>query len=278
MQPKKTIVITGGNTGIGLATAQQLAAQGHRVVLACRNQAKAEQAQASIREQQKDADVALCALDLASFESIKACASKLLADYPHIDVLINNAGVYPSKQLFTQEGFEQQFGVNYLGHFMLTHRLLPALEAAGDARIVHLSSIVHLLGKINFSTFKGRKRYSGLSAYGQSKLANLMFSNELALKLPKSITSNAVHPGGVDSDIYRDLPTRLHQFIRLFLISTERAGKYIAQMAVSPEWQGRTGEFKAAHGPLPVAKRSHDKALNERLYAESCALTGVAGL
>jgi NAD(P)-dependent dehydrogenase (short-subunit alcohol dehydrogenase family) len=276
MQKKQRIVITGGNTGIGLATAANLSARGHAVIIACRNQSKAQEAIDSIRAQQPDADIEARSLDLASFDSIRTFSKQLVTDYPIIDVLINNAGAYPTRQQFTAEGFELQFGVNYLGHVLLTDLLLPALEASSDARIVHLSSIMHNLGKIDFSSFKGRKRYSGTAAYGQSKLANLLFSNELARRLPASITSNAVHPGGVDSDIYRELPSALHWFLRLFLISTKRAGAYVADMAVSPKWHGRSGEFKSAHGPLPVSRHGRNAALAERLYLESCVLVDVS--
>ena len=278
MKDKKRIVITGGNTGIGLATAADLCARGHAVIIACRDQSKARQAVERIRAKQPDADIETRTLDLASFESIRSFATQLLNDQPTIDVLINNAGAYPTKQQFTQEGFELQFGVNYLGHVLLTHLLLPGLQSSGDARIVHLSSIMHHLGKIDESTFKGRKKYSGTAAYGQSKLANLLFSNALAKRLPAGITSNAVHPGGVDSDIYRELPTLVYKIFRLFLISTERAGAYVADMAVSPKWQGRNGEFKAAHGPLPISRRGRDAALADKLYEKSCELSGVAAI
>lgn len=274
----KTVLITGGNTGIGLATAEAIAAQGHRVVLACRDTGKAEQAKQKILAKTPSADVRLYALDLASFDSIKSFSAAFLSDFPSFDVLITNAGAVPRTQQFTKEGFELQFGVNYLGHYLLTHLLLPGLSNAKEARIVHLSSIMHHFGKIDFGSFKGEKKYSEIGAYGQSKLANLMFSNELAKRLPSHISSNAVHPGGVDSDIYRELPKLLHQFLRLFLISTERAGKYVANMAVGADWQGRTGEFKSAHGPLPIAKRSKDTLVLEKLYNTSAQMCGITPL
>ena len=272
---KKTVVITGANTVIGFATAKLIAAQGHKVILACRNPARAEHAMQRLRSEVRGAELEFRELDLSAFDSIRRFSAALLRDYPAIDVLINNAGVYPRKQRFTREGFEMQFGVNYLGHFLLTHRLLPAIERSGEGRIIHLSSIIHNLGRIRFGTFRGRRPYFGIPAYGQSKLANLMFSNELAKRLPGEVTSNAVHPGAVDSEIYRELPTAVYRVLRLTLISPDRAGRYIADMALSPEWKGRTGEFRSAHGPLPVARRSRDAALSRRLYEESCELTGV---
>ncbi len=275
----KTIVITGGNAGIGLATAKQIARQGQRVILACRDQAKAERAVQAIRQEVPGADVRFYPLDLASFDSIRRFAAQVQQDFPSLDALITNAGAYPTRQQFTQEGFELQFGVNYLGHFLLTHLLLPALQKAGEARIVHLSSIMHNLGRIDFNSFKGRKRYSGTAAYAQSKLANLLFSNELARRLPAGITSNAMHPGGVDSEIYRDLPAWLYRiFLKPFLITADRAATLIADMALGQNWRGKTGQFKSAHGPLPVSRHSRNLELSRRLYQESCALCGVSPL
>lgn len=278
MQEAKTVVITGANTGIGFATARHIAGRGHQVILACRNRGRAERAAESLRSEAPQGAVAFRELDLSSFDSIHRCADALRSQYPRIDVLVNNAGIFPTRQRFTEEGFEQQIGVNYLGHFLLTHLLVPTIQELDDGRIIHLSSIIHNLGSIDFGTFRGRKRYRGIVAYGQSKLANLMFSNELARRLPANVTSNALHPGGVDSEIYRELPRLLYKALRLILISPERAGRYIADMAVSPGWRGRTGEFRSAHGPLPVSRRSTDADLSRRLYEESCELTSVAPL
>ncbi|HVK98595.1 MAG TPA: SDR family oxidoreductase [Dongiaceae bacterium] len=275
----KTVVITGGNAGIGLATAQHLAQQGQRVILACRDQAKAERAIQGILRQTPNADVRFYPLDLASFDSIRQFATRVQQDFPSIDALINNAGAYPTQQQFTRDNFELQFGVNYLGHFQLTHLLLPALQKAGTARIVHLSSIMHNLGRIDFDSFRGRKRYSGTSAYAQSKLANLLFSNELARRLPAGVTSNALHPGGVDSEIYRDLPGWLYKiFLKPFLITADRAARLIADMALGENWRGKSGQFKSAHGPLPVSRHARNLDLSRRLYEESCALSGVGPL
>lgn len=278
MSSAKTIVITGGNAGIGFVTASQLAQQGNRVILACRNQSKALQAKQKIVEQTPTADVVIYALDLASFASIKRFAENVLADHSQIDVLINNAGAFPTHQQFTEDGFEFQFGVNYLGHVLLTHLLLPGLKKAPEARIIHLSSIMHNLGKIDFDSFRGRKNYSGIAAYAQSKLANLMFSNELAKRLPSTISSNALHPGGVDSEIYRELPSLIYKTLKLFLITADRAAKLITDMAISESWKSKTGQFKSAHGPLPISRSSKNADLSRRLYEESCKLIGVIPL
>lgn len=278
MQESKTVLITGGNAGIGLAIATQIARSGARVVLACRNQATAAEAKEKILAVSPSADIKIYPLDLASFAGIEKLADSFLAEYQKLDVLINNAGVFTFQQQFTKEGFELQFGVNYVGHFLLTHLLLPAMKDVADARIIHLSSIMHNLGSMNFNSFRGVKRYSGLAAYGQSKLANLMFSNELARRLPATITSNALHPGGVDSDIYQEWPKIIYLAMKPFLITADRAATLVGKMALSDEWQGKTGKFKSAHGPLPASRASKNLELSRRLYEESCRMTGVAPL
>lgn len=278
MTEKKTVLITGGNAGIGLAAATQIALSGAKVVLACRNQKKAADARQSILAVKTDADVHIYSLDLSSFTNIRKFSTQFMADNSSLDVLINNAGIMPSTQQYTEDGFEMQFGVNYLGHFLLTHLLMPTLKKASDARIIHLSSIMHNLSGLNFDSFRGRKRYFVISAYAQSKMANLLFSYELARRLPSSVTSNALHPGGVDSEIYRDLPKPVYWTIKPFLITAKRAALLIQNMALSDEWRGITGQFKSAHGPLPVSRSAKNTELRRRLYEESCKLTGVEPL
>ena len=275
-QRSKTILVTGGNAGIGLATAKALAGRGHRVIIACRNADKAKEAIRLIQDPAPNASVSFRRLDLASLDGTRRFAEAFLEDFPSLDVLINNAGIYPKTQQFSQDGYEAQIGINYLAPFLLTHLLLPALDRCGDGRIVHLSSLMHNLGKIDYESWRGRENYSGTRAYAQAKLANAMCNHELARRLPGHITTNALHPGGVESDIYRDMPPWRYTLLRLFLITAERAGDYIADMAVASQWQNRTGEFTSAHGPMPVSRRSKRTADNEQLYLESCRLVSVA--
>ena len=278
MQNCKTVLITGGNSGIGLAIAMEIVSKGAQVVLACRNQIKAAAAKQKILNILPDADIQIYPLDLASFASIKKFSNLFIAEHSKLDVLINNAGVLSEEQLFTEEGFELQFGVNYLGHALLTHLLLQVLKRACDARIIHLSSIMHNLGRIDFNSFRGRKTYSGTAAYCQSKLANLLFSNELSRRLPSTITSNAAHPGAVNSDIYLEWPKLIYTIIKPFLISPRRAASLITEMGLSDDWKGKTGYFKSAYGPLPISRAAQDKKLGSRLYEESCKLISVKPL
>ena len=283
---RKTVVITGGNSGIGLAMAHELAQQGATVCLACRNQHKAADARDDILRRTPGAQVELYTLDLASFASIHSFVQAFAQRHDRLDALINNAGAVPIHQQYTQEGFELQFGGNYLGPFLLTHLLLPLLQVAadvggpgqGDARIVHLASIAHLLGRIKLETAKGRHPYRVLPAYAQSKLANLMFSNTLARKLPAGITSQAMHPGGVASPIYRELPRWQYAVMRPFLIGPERPGKLAAELAIGSQRRGENGGYFSIQHPRIISQAAQDQALQEALYQQSCIWAKVAPL
>lgn len=279
---EKVVVITGGNSGIGLAMAQEVAARGARVCLACRNIEKAEVARKQILERAPGAHVRIFRLDLASFASIRAFADEIGKELPHIDALINNAGAAPLSQQFTAEGFELQFGANYLGHFLLTHLLLPSLQAAvqlkGESRVVHVASIAHMFGRIRPGTFRGMSRYRPGAAYAQSKLANLMFSHALARRLPAGVTSQALHPGGVDSEIWRELPRPVYLMLKPFLISAERAGRLGAELAVSPEHARENGGYYSAQWPRPMSRTARSHTEQDALYQASCELAGLPGL
>lgn len=276
----KTIVITGANAGIGLASAHRLAADGHTIVMACRNQEKANAAREQILEATPGARVDVLSLDLSSFGHIRRFASELAAQHPQVDVLINNAGASPMRQSKTEDGYELQWGANYLGPFLLTHLLLPQLQAAptGDARIIHLASVAHSVGRINENTWRGRRFYFTFSAYAQSKMGNLLFSNALARRLPEGVTSNALHPGNVRSDIWREIPQPVRSVVMLALITPERPSQLITDMAVSEEHRGRNGEYLAAQTPSPVRRYTKNQAAQDDLYAKSCELVGVEPL
>lgn len=265
------ILITGANGGIGFATAKELVQSGANVILACRNPAKAAKAQAELQSLNPTAQVDVIALDLNSLASVKATADLVNEHYGSIDVLINNAGVFVEELHHTKDGYEQQFGVNYLGPFLFTQLLLPALQRAENGRIIHLASISHWMGSIQPETFRmASGKYHPLAAYGQSKLANLLFSNALARQLEGStVTSNALHPGGADSDIYRDLPKLQYAVLRHFLISTSRPAKLITEMALGTQWANRNGQYASAHLPNWQSKRAKDTQLADQLYTQS---------
>lgn len=274
----KTVVITGGNSGIGLAIAHEVARRGATVCLACRDQRKAQVAREEIVHATPGARVELYALDLASFDAIDHFVRTFSARHDRLDALINNAGAVPTRQQYTSEGFELQFGANYLGPFLLTHRLLPLLQVAadeggpgrGDARIVTMSSIAHNVGRIDLNTAHGRKPYRVLPAYAQSKLGNLLMSHTLARKLPAGITSQAMHPGGVASPLYRDLPSWQYAVMKPFLIGPERAGKLAAELALEPARRGENGGYFSIQHPRIESSAARNKALQDLLYQQSC--------
>jgi len=198
-QAGKTIVITGANSGLGLRSAEALAAKGARVMMACRNAAKAAPALVAVKAKATGPAPEVVALDLASLASVRECAAQLAEELDHLDVLMNNAGIMAVPKAVTVDGFESQLGTNHLGHFALTGLLLPALLAAPDARVVSVSSNAHKFGRMDLDDlFFERRHYSRWRAYGQSKLANLLFTSELqrrAVDHRTALTAAAAHPG-----------------------------------------------------------------------------------
>ena len=266
------ILITGANTGIGFATAEELVKQGQHVILACRNPQKAQIAQDKLRALGQG-QVDLVSLDLNSLESTRKAADQIADQYGNLDVLINNAGLFAKTKQLTADGFEQQFGVNYLGHFLLTQKLLPVLEKAPKARIVHLASIAHWAGSIKPNKFRAEGFYNPLFYYGQSKLANLLFSNALAEQMANStITNNALHPGGVASDIYRELPKPVYEVMKIGLVPTSVPAKLITDMAIADHWANRNGEYVSAHMPDWKSPHAKNQQLARELYDQSMDL------
>ena len=270
----KTILITGANTGIGLATAETFVKDGHHVILACRNPDKANQA-----KKQLDAlgtgKVETITLDLNDLSQIAETAETLLGQFEKIDVLVNNAGMMTPQLEATADGFEKQMGVNYLGAFLLTMKLLPLLKNAEQGRIIHLASMMHLLGKIDIDQFKADqvKHYNGVRSYANSKLANLLFSNTLAQQLQgSSVTSNALHPGGVDSEIYRELPKYQYSAIKLFLILTSKPAELIKKIAFSAEWAQRNGDYASLQTPALKSRKAKNRELGQYLFEQTLQL------
>ena len=206
-QAGRVAIVTGANSGIGLETARELARQQATVVLACRSQARADEAIADIRGELPDARVEFLCLDLADLEQVREFASAFRARFDRLDLLINNAGVMIPPESKTKQGFELQFGVNHLAHFALTGQLLDLLLASGDGRVVNVSSMAHRTGKMTFDDLDFHDRgYKPSGAYGQSKLANLLFTLELAAKLEAAgsqVVTAAAHPGWTQSNLQK---------------------------------------------------------------------------
>ena len=200
----KIIIVTGANSGLGYYTTLELAKKGATVVMACRNVLKAESAANSIKAEVKNAQLDIRKLDLADLESVNSFAANFMKDYTKLDVLINNAGLMAIPESRTKQGFEMQFGTNHLGHFALTLQLAEVFTQTKNSRIVTISSLVHKMGEINFTDLNWNSSYKKWAAYGQSKLANLMFAIELNRRLKDKghpTISLAAHPGYADTNL-----------------------------------------------------------------------------
>ncbi|HYB34466.1 MAG TPA: SDR family NAD(P)-dependent oxidoreductase [Mycobacterium sp.] len=285
-QTGRVAVITGANTGLGYETAMALAAHGARVVLAVRNLDKGKDAAARITAKSPHADVALQELDLTSLDSVRAAAEQLRSDHDRIDLLINNAGVMMTPKSTTKDGFELQFGTNHLGHFALTGLLLDRLLPVAGSRVVTVTSMGHRIGRIRFDDLQWEHRYSRMGAYGQSKLANLLFTYELQRRLTgTNIIAAAAHPGASRTELARNTPP----WIRVVTGPFELTSQSVA-MGALPTLRAATdpgvlggqyfgpGGFAELRGyPKVVASnaRSHDVDMQRRLWAVSEELTGV---
>ena len=299
----QTIVVTGGNSGIGLVTVEQLAKQGATVVLAARRPAEGERARAEVLQRVPGARIEVAELDLAKLASVRAFATALLARHEVLHGLVNNAGVMNTPQSKTHDGFEMQLGTNHLGHFLLTELLLPALQKGAPSRIVNVSSCLHDMaqgfeGRIDFDdpNFE-RRKYEGWEAYAQSKLANVLHAKSLATRLAGSgVTAVSVHPGWVRTNLIRhSLPVWMQNSIlrpvfffggmiepwegtqtTLYaLLAPEvaaQAGAFFSQTGVYRDKAAKKGGWPL-HSPNPHA---HDQAAADRLDAMSRTLVGLA--
>ncbi len=267
----KKILITGGNGGIGFETAKALIGLGADVVIASRASAKTDAALTALGPRARH-----IAVDLSDLDSVRGLADAYLAEYAQLDVLINNAGLFPTKQQLTQQGFEMQFGVNHLSHFLLTQLLLPLMLKQPSARVITVSSMLHQKAKLDFATFKGAAKYNGQRAYGQSKLANVLFAFELASRLSGTqVTSNVLHPGGVSTDIVRDLPWPIRKLLGLIFITPEAGAKTSILLATDPALNQTTGTYFdqcVIKTPSPSAQ---DQLLRSQLWDYSLAAVGL---
>ena len=287
-QSERTAVVTGANSGIGLETARVLAARGATVVLACRNVGSAQEAASWIR-----GDVQIVRLDLASLASVREAAEEIRAGHGHLDLLINNAGVMDVPHQRTEDGFELTFGTNHLGHFALTGLLLDRLLATEGSRVVTVSSIAHRRGVMRFDDLQSEHGYKAGAAYGQSKLANLLFTYELQSRLEAAgapTIALAAHPGNASTALWRTssplerafVSARLHVILFWLVQSAEQGALPTLRAATDPavrggEYYGPGGRFEFTGNPVRVEStdRSHDVEDQRRLWDTSERLTGV---
>ncbi len=279
----KTVLITGANSGLGKETAVALARAGATVVFTSRDPQKGEQTAADIR-QRSGADVALMPLDLASFPSIHALADDFLQRHDSLHVLVNNAGLILTERTETEQGFETTFGVNHLGHFLLTQLLLDRVKASAPARIINVASRAHRFARsgLDFDDLQLTNSYGGMQAYGRSKLANIYFTRELARRLEDSgVTVNALHPGGVDTGFAHDGDVRapfswLWTLAKPFLRSPEKGAQTSIYLASATEVEGVTGKYFANSKEAQPTFVAQDDEAARRLWTASEELIAQA--
>lgn len=278
----KICVITGGTSGIGLAAAKRLAREAGTVVILSRNQDQELKAVDAVQKASGNLNVAAVRAELSALEAVRAAAREILDRFGRIDILVNNAGAFYSQFLIGDEGIERTLAVNYLSHFLLTQRLMPALAASKDARIINLGSDTHRYGRIHFDDLNLERNYHGLRAYAQSKLAILLFTAEFARRCPyPNVSAYCLEPGLVRTQIGSKAASRLHGLfwrLQVRLRSSrepEEAAASIASVAFDPVFRGRSGIY--LDGTAREALRSRQAAIpadSSRLWDESLRLCG----
>lgn len=281
----KVVVITGANTGLGKAAAKEFATRGASVVMACRDLTKCRRVRSEILAQTRNKRVVCEELDLASLESIRNFAARINDSVKQIDILVNNAGIMRCPKLLTKDGFEMQLGVNHLGHFCLTSLLLDKIKAAAPSRVINVASTAHQRGKINYTDLNSEKEYDPAGAYNQSKLANVLFTKELAEKLKGTgVSVFAVHPGIVNTEITRYMGVAsswtaavfAKPLLWLFAKTPKQGVQGIIYCALADGIEEHSGKYFCnckVTAPNPIAE---DKIASSWLWAVSERWTGVS--
>ncbi len=276
----RVCLVTGATSGIGAETAMQLARRGATVIVAGRSVEKSAAAVAQIKAKTGSAAVEYMLADLSSQKEVRGLAQQFKSKYSRLDVLVNNAGGLWMLRQETVDGIEMTFAVNHLGYFLLTHLLLDTLIASAPARIVNVSSALHRQAQMNFDDLQGKRSYNPLNAYNQSKLANVLFTYELARRLDGTgVTANALHPGGVRTNLVARNGGLFKWFVQplfnLQAISVEQGARTSVYLASSPEVEGITGKYFGKCQEWRSSPDSYDEAAQKRLWQVSAEMTGM---
>jgi NAD(P)-dependent dehydrogenase (short-subunit alcohol dehydrogenase family) len=271
-------VVTGATRGIGRAAAQELAHRGATVVMLARRPDEAGRVAQEIASDATQRPMVIPA-DLASQQSIRDAAAELSRCYPQLHVLVNNAGVFTRRREVTVDGFELQWAVNHLAYFLLANLLLDQLRAGSPSRIINVASAAHAGAHIEFGDLQGQRSYQGSRAYSQSKLANILFTYELARRLAGSrITVNCLHPGVIATQLladYMGVPVAERAVARTFGAKPEQGAETVVYLATSPEVQAITGKYFENRRPVRSSRESYDEATARRLWEISAEMTGL---
>jgi NAD(P)-dependent dehydrogenase (short-subunit alcohol dehydrogenase family) len=277
---EKICLVTGSTSGIGKVTARELANTGATVVLVSRSRAKGEATQAEIKQATGNQHVELLVADLSVLEDVRHLATEFQQTYPHLHLLVNNAGgAYPTRTL-TPDGFEATLAVNYLAPFLLTELLLDTLKASAPARIVNVSSAQHANASMEFDNLQGEKKYANLRSYNQAKLALLLWTYELARRLEGTgVTVNALHPGVTASNFVDGMngPAALAmKVLKPFLLTVEQGAQTTLYLATSPQVEGVTGKYFVKSQEKQSSSSSYDQTVGSRLWEVTEQLVGRA--
>ncbi|RRR70471.1 MAG: SDR family oxidoreductase [Candidatus Viridilinea halotolerans] len=275
----KVCLITGATSGIGQVTALELARMGATVVLLVRNRQRGEAVQQSITAQTGNANVEVLVADFTALESVRAAAEQFLSRYQRLDVLVNNAGLYVSTRQLSADGCELTFAVNHLAPFLLTNLLLECMQASGAARIVNVSSGAHMAGSNKFNDLRAERGYNAFRAYADSKLANVLFTYELARRLEgQDVTANCLHPGAVRTNFGAGATGIFGVFFNLarpFMLSPEQGAQTSIYLASSPEVAGISGKYFSNCRAQTSSPNSYDHTAQSRLWSLSEQLCGT---
>jgi NAD(P)-dependent dehydrogenase (short-subunit alcohol dehydrogenase family) len=271
----KVCVVTGANSGIGKETAEGLARMGATVVMVCRDPERGRAALESIKARSGNQSIELMICDFASLAQIRKLAEEFKQKHDRLDVLVNNAGLVLTRRTVTEDGLETTFAVNHLGYFLLTNLLLDMIKRSAPSRIVNVASTAHHSGTIDFNDLQGERSYGAMRAYGQSKLANILFTYELARRLEGSgVSVNCLHPGVIGTNIFRSVPG-LGAMAKLFLKSPKKGAETSIYLATSPEVAEVTGKYFDDKRAVRSSRESYDEAVAQRLWQLSEQLTGL---
>jgi NAD(P)-dependent dehydrogenase (short-subunit alcohol dehydrogenase family) len=274
----KTVLLTGASSGIGRATALGLADEGARLILVGRTPERCEETLSLLRHRTGRDDALMLRADLSSLKEVRRLADEVLARADRLHVLVNNAGVTLLQRRLTADGLEATFATNHLAYFLLTGLLLPRLRESAPARIVNVASDAHRFGRLDLSDLQNERSYRAMRVYGQSKTANILFTQELARRLTGSgVSANALHPGGIRSNLGRSEGKALElvrKLVGLFLKSPEEGARTSLYLACSPEVEGVTGRYFAKCRERRPAAHARDPELARRLWERSEELTG----
>ena len=267
----RVVMVTGANAGMGKEIVFALAGMGATVVMVCRDSGRGEAARREVQERSGSGDVELLVADLSSQQSIRNLVREFAASHDRLHVLVNNAGITQPRRIETADGLESVFATNHLGPFLLTNLLLPLLTASAPSRVVTVASGAHTMGKIDFDDVQASRRYNEIAVYNQSKLANLLFTYELARRIAGTgVSANAADPGFVKTNLRVPFPYSIFSFMRGAAVDGARPAVFLAS---SPEVGGVSGRYFGRKGEVRSSKASLDEADARRLWTLSAQLT-----